>query len=72
MPLLTKLEELKEMAFEAKLVFKGCPAKALGMFIADYAALLMSMYRYQIMSKHLFRGRWTFCARTTMLNMRAY
>lgn len=51
--LLVKLEELKEAAFEVELVFKGRPAKILSSFIADYAALLMTMYQYQIMLRHL-------------------
>lgn len=52
--LLAKLEELKEAAFEAELVFKGRPAEALSSFIADYASLLMSMYQYQIMLENLY------------------
>lgn len=51
--LLVKLEELKEAALEIELVFKGSAAKALGEFVANYAELLMAMYRYQIMLKHL-------------------
>lgn len=54
--LLTKLEELKEMAFEAKLVFRGHPAEVLSVFIENYASLLMSMYRYQIMLKNLYEN----------------
>ncbi|MDN0069414.1 MULTISPECIES: hypothetical protein [Collinsella] len=46
---LLKLDELKEMAFEAELVFRGSSAKALGAFFTDYASLLMSIYQYQIM-----------------------
>lgn len=51
--LLIKVEELKEMAFEAELLFWGRPAKVLGAFITDYASLLMSMYKYQIVLEHI-------------------
>lgn len=51
--LLTKLEELKEMAFEAEMVFRGRSAKVLSSFIKDYSSLLMSMYRYQAMLRYL-------------------
>lgn len=50
---LAKMEELKEMALEIELVFKGHSAKALSVFVADYAELLMTMYQYQIMLESL-------------------
>ena len=50
---LAKLDELREMAFEAELVFRGPAAEALGTFLKDYVSLLMLMYYYQIVLKGL-------------------
>lgn len=52
-PMLTKLEELKRLALEAKLVFKGAPAKAITRFVVDYQMLLSAIYRYQVVMKHV-------------------
>lgn len=47
--LLIKLEELKRLALEAKLVFKGSPSEAISSFLLDYQELLFAIYRYQIL-----------------------
>ena len=49
LPLLSKLEEIRELSFEAKMIFRRAPAEALSDFISSYGALLWSMYQYQIM-----------------------
>ena len=47
--LLIKLEELKRLALEARLVFKGSPSEAISGFLLDYQELLFAIYRYQIL-----------------------
>lgn len=47
--LLIKLEELKRLALEAGLVFKGSPSEAISGFLHDYQELLFAIYRYQIL-----------------------
>lgn len=47
--LLIKLEELKRLALEAGLVFKGSPSEAISGFLLDYQELLFAIYRYQIL-----------------------
>lgn len=53
LPLLSKLEEIRELSFEAKMIFRKAPAEALSDFISSYGALLRSMYQYQIMLRNL-------------------
>lgn len=45
---LIKREELKKLAIEAELVFKGSEAKDISLFILAYERLLFKMYQYQI------------------------
>ena len=47
--LLTKLEELKRFALEARLAFRGAPSGAISGFLTDYQELLLAIYRYQVL-----------------------
>lgn len=46
-----KLDEMRSLAMEAKLCFKGKTGDAIAEFIEAYQSLLFSMYQYQILSK---------------------
>lgn len=62
-PFLIKLYEIKAMSTEAKFVFEGILGEAISNFMNDYLQVLMSIYRYQILMKHVEqdadRFRWT-------------
>lgn len=50
---LRKLEELRNMAMEFELIFKGEAASQYANFLSSYAEALMSMYRYQIVINNM-------------------
>lgn len=52
-PFLVKLDEIKALAAEAKLVFEGELTEAISEFLNDYQQLLMSIYQYQALLKHV-------------------
>lgn len=50
---LIKREELRNLATEMQLIFKGKPAAKYSVFIAKYENVLFKMYQYQIVLKHI-------------------
>jgi hypothetical protein len=60
---LIKLEEIKAIANEARLIFSGKPSMLLSEFIQNYQKLLFSIYQYQILLGHMHESsdkwRWT-------------
>lgn len=51
--LLVKLEELKKLALEVDMIFKGRKKSDISFFILSYEQVLFKMYRYQIAMKEL-------------------
>lgn len=58
-----KLDEMRLLAMEAKLCFKGKTGDAIAEFIEAYQSLLFSMYRYQILFTKMLQNaqeyQWT-------------
>lgn len=50
---LRKREELRSMAMEIQLIFKGKSALVYSDFVSAYEAVLFAMYQYQIIINHL-------------------
>lgn len=50
---LRKMEELKEVAFESQLAFRGNCAENIHDFVYAYQETLMAMYRYQILMQEM-------------------